>query len=171
MSSGNSPGGLPSSGNDTPSIDTPHPISAPDHLEQMNIVSNQEETTKSVDEDVEMADAAEIKATAIVKKDPVIVLKKIILKRDQYVSLYTDMIATDSSIQKDIDHTVEIREKIENLNKDISVLKNSIRLSNEKVSASVDMQIGKLNVGGGLRLSKSYNCIRNAFFCFNYYFL
>lgn len=123
----------------------------------MNIVSNQEGATKSIDEDVEMADAAEIKIIAIVKKDSVIVLKKLILKRDQYISLYTDMIATDSSVQKDIDHAVEVRDKIENLNRDILVLKNSIRLfwlSNEKVSASVDMKIGKLMNIGGLRLSK-----------------
>jgi hypothetical protein len=155
MSSGSSPTGTPFLGNKILTNVSTTPISAPEHLEQMNIVSNLGETGKSVDEDVEMVDITETKTTAttLSGRDPISVLRKLLLKRDQYISLYTDMITTDSSAQTDIDHATEIREKIENLNKDISVLKNSVRLSNEKVTASVDAHGGKSNVGG-LRLSK-----------------
>ncbi|KAG2195429.1 hypothetical protein INT46_008462 [Mucor plumbeus] len=155
MSSGSSPTGTPFLGNKILNNVSTTPISTPEHLEQMNIVSNSGETGKPVDEDVEMVDISETKTTAttLSGKDPISVLRKLLLKRDQYVSLYTDMITTDSSAQKDVDHVTEIREKIENLNKDISVLKNSVRLSNEKVTASVDAHGGKSNVGG-LRLSK-----------------
>ena len=72
----------------------------------MNIVSNPEETGKPVDDkDVETTDITETRTTAttLSRKDPVRVLKKLLLKRNQYVSLYTDMIITDSSAQKDID--------------------------------------------------------------------
>lgn len=86
------------------------------------------------------------------KRDPVLVLKKVIARRDSYFNLYTDMVNTEASDDKAVKHQEEIRAKIEGLNKDILVLKNSVRLSNDKVTASVEATVGTGN--GGIRLSK-----------------
>src|SRR6478609_5629486 len=92
------------------------------------------------EEDVVMQEAQDLKPVVpqVKKKDPVLVLKKVIARRDSYFNLYTDMMNTEASDEKSIKHLGEIRTKLENLNKDISVLKNSVRLSNDKVTASVE---------------------------------
>ncbi|GAN11418.1 conserved hypothetical protein [Mucor ambiguus] len=109
------------------------------------------------EEDVVMQEANPIKEplspTISKKKDPVLVLKKVIARRDSYFNLYTDMMNTEASDEKSIRHLNEIRAKVEGLNKDISVLKNSVRLSDEKVTASVESAMSA-NSNGGIRLSK-----------------
>lgn len=115
-------------------------------------------TESGHEEDVVMQEAQDLKPIApqVKKKDPVLVLKKVIARRDSYFNLYTDMMNTEASDEKSIKHLGEIRTKLENLNKDISVLKNSVRLSNDKVTASVEsaLAINTAGSNGGIRLSK-----------------
>ncbi|EPB90438.1 hypothetical protein HMPREF1544_02646, partial [Mucor circinelloides 1006PhL] len=113
---------------------------------------------KHEEEDVVMQDAPDLKPVVPQgkKKDPVLVLKKVIARRDSCFNLYTVMMNTEASDEKSIKHLGEIRTKLENLNKDISVLKNSVRLSNDKVTASVESALANNAAGsnGGIRLSK-----------------
>ncbi|GAN11760.1 hypothetical protein MAM1_0899d11346, partial [Mucor ambiguus] len=109
------------------------------------------------EENVVMQEANPIKEplspTISKKKDPVLVLKKVIARRDSYFNLYTDMMNTEASDEKSIKHLTEIRAKVEGLNKDISVLRNSVRLSDEKVTAFMELAMSA-NSNGGIRLSK-----------------
>ncbi|KAL9536419.1 hypothetical protein MBANPS3_012661, partial [Mucor bainieri] len=108
------------------------------------------------DEDIVMDEAPAVNKESTVsdkKRDPVLVLKKVIARRDTYFNLYTDMVSTEASDDKAVKHLQEIRAKIEGLNKDISVLKNSVRLSDDKVTAAVESSIAT-TANGGIRLSK-----------------
>ena len=145
---------------DPPVVDS-NQVTAPESLEQMNlnpVVSG---------EDTEMVDALLQEScntpnqlsipdsTATTKNNPVDVLKKIIYHRDLYLSLMADMITTDSSEPKAVRQLCEIREKIENLNKDINIMKNSIRLSKDKVSAAVHHSLSKVtSPAQGIRLNR-----------------
>ncbi|CAO3627866.1 unnamed protein product [Mucor fragilis] len=146
---------------------------ARENLEHLNLKETQptpqgselepvfQDQSEDKDEDVVMKEASELIKEQLAplmvnkKKDPVLVLKKVIARRDTYLNLYTDMVNTEASDEKAIKHLGEIRMKIEGLNKDISLLKNSVRLSNEKVSASVESSFIASN--GGIRLSKLWN--------------
>ncbi|CEP16222.1 hypothetical protein [Parasitella parasitica] len=113
-------------------------LEAPENLEQMNISPNTiKGVSNIINEDVKMEDVQD-PSPAKNKKIPADVLKKILYSRDQFVSLYTDIITLDSTVQKDINHINEFREKIEGLQKNISLMRNTIRLSNEKVTASLE---------------------------------
>ena len=80
-------------------------------------------------------------------------LKKMFWKRDQYLSLLTDMIAgTDLDNQEGQAHIQDMNNKVEEMNKLISTLKHSIKLSEASVKASI---FGSNNGdNGGISLSK-----------------
>ena len=158
----NSPEGSSSVGSpplapvDTP-IDMTSQGAAPDSLEQMNL------NTVVPGEDTEMIDVPSQETTnapvpipnATTKNNPVDVLKKIIYHRDLYLSLMADMITTDSNEPKAVKQLSEVREKIEKMNKDINVMKTSIRLSNDKVSAAVLNSVTKATAPApGIRLNR-----------------
>ncbi|KAL9537291.1 hypothetical protein PS6_011754 [Mucor atramentarius] len=96
------------------------------------------------EEDVIMQETQDLKPVVpqVNKKDPILVLKQ------------------EASDEKStIKHIGEIRTNLENLNKDISVLKNnSVRWSNDKVTASSvedsALAIYAAGSNGGIRLSK-----------------
>lgn len=80
-------------------------------------------------------------------------LKKMFSKRDQYLSLLTDMISgTDLDNQEGQTHIQEMSIKVEEINRLISTLKHSIKLSEASVKTSI---FGINNCdNGGISLSK-----------------
>lgn len=65
------------------------------------------------------------------------------------------MITTDSNEPMVVKQLSKIREKIKNMNKDINVMKNSIRLSNDKVFAAVLNSASKVaSPAQGIRLDR-----------------
>jgi len=84
---------------------------------------------------------------------PMDTLKKMFWKRDQYLSLLTDMIAgTDLDNQEGQAHVQDMRIKVEEMNKLISTLKYSFKLSEASVKAS--MFGNNTGDNGGISLSK-----------------
>lgn len=143
-----------------PPVVVSNQVTAPESLEQMNL------NPVLSGEGTEMVDAllqgscnipnqlSIPDSTATTKNNPVDVLKKIIYHRDHYLSLLADMITTNSSEPKAVRQLCEIREKIENLNKDINISKNSIRLSKDKVSAAVHHSLSNVaSPAQGIRLN------------------
>lgn len=102
-------------------------------------------------------------ATSSKKSDPVNALKKLIYRRDRFFSLMADMVTTDSADPKAKQHLRELREQINDMNKDISVMKHSLRLSLEKVTfnsndsvneTNGDAKIASVAGAGGIRLNR-----------------
>ncbi|KAI8637736.1 hypothetical protein BD408DRAFT_406235 [Parasitella parasitica] len=175
-----SPGSEPSSFSGSP-LSAPDDIEvrAPESLEQMSITVpspvEKSSNTSSLPqkEDIEMSEAEPSKPAsnsptinanlptfgtdviASKKWNLVDTLKKTVYRRDQYLNLLTDMINTDSSDPKDIKHLKEIREKVDDMNKDIHVLRNSVHLSKDKVVIGNSKSSSKVPVGGGIRLNRN----------------
>ncbi|KAI8645615.1 hypothetical protein BD408DRAFT_429597, partial [Parasitella parasitica] len=89
-------------------------------------------------------------------RNPVDVAKKLVTKRDHYLSLLNDMIVgTADDDANGQQHMVEIRSRVEELNRTISTIKHSVKLSGERVAASInDITSGSSAATGGISLSK-----------------
>ncbi|EPB80937.1 hypothetical protein HMPREF1544_12371 [Mucor circinelloides 1006PhL] len=89
-------------------------------------------------------------------RNPVDVAKSLVTKRDHYLSLLNDMIVgTADDDANGQQHMVEIRSKIEELNRTISTIKHSVKLSGERVTAFIKgVSVGSSNAAaGGISLS------------------
>ncbi|KAF1802290.1 hypothetical protein FB192DRAFT_1342724 [Mucor lusitanicus] len=93
-----------------------------------------------------------------VQRNPADVIKNLLAKRDTYLSLLSDMIVgtppeDNASGQQ---HLLEVRAKVENLNRTISTLKHSLKLSGKRVTASIGGgSTGSSGaVAGGIAISK-----------------
>ncbi|KAL9537679.1 hypothetical protein PS6_011709, partial [Mucor atramentarius] len=99
-----------------------------------------------------------VSSSSTVSRNPVDVAKSLVTKRDHYLSLLNDMIVgTADDDDNGQQHMVEIRNKIEELNRTISTIKHSVKLSGgEMVTASIKgVSAGSSNATtGGISLSK-----------------
>ncbi|CEP08909.1 hypothetical protein, partial, partial [Parasitella parasitica] len=86
---------------------------------------------------------------------PVDAARKLVAKRDQYLSLISDMISgTDIDHADGQKHILEVRRQIEDLNKTISIIKQSVKLSGDRVAASFNNVATSGESGAGISLSK-----------------
>ncbi|KAG1062162.1 hypothetical protein G6F42_027488 [Rhizopus arrhizus] len=99
-----------------------------------------------------------VSSSTTASRNPVDVAKSLVTKRDYYLSLLlNDMIVgTADDCVNGQQHMVEIRNKIEKLNRTISTIKHSVKLSSERVAASIKgVLAGSSNATtGGISLSK-----------------
>lgn len=135
------------------------PISSPivqdiHELSRIHLGSDSEQgSAGSIDTmDVEMN---EVNFSPVVSpiRNPVDVAKKLVAKRDQYMALLTDMISgTELDNEKGQHHISEMRIKIEEMNRLISTIKHSVKLSGDRVAASINGAAS--DNGSGISLSK-----------------
>ncbi|CEP09241.1 hypothetical protein [Parasitella parasitica] len=86
---------------------------------------------------------------------PVDAARKLVAKRDQYLSLISDMISgTDIDHADGLKHILEVRRQIEDMNKTVSIIKQSVKLSGDPVAASFNSVSASGESGAGFSLSK-----------------
>ncbi|EPB80984.1 hypothetical protein HMPREF1544_12324 [Mucor circinelloides 1006PhL] len=99
-----------------------------------------------------------VSSSTTASRNPVDVAKSLVTKRDYYLSLLlNDMIVgTADDCVNGQQHMVEIRNKIEKLNRTISTIKHSVKLSSERVAASIKGVLAGSSSAttGGISLSK-----------------
>ncbi|CEP12817.1 hypothetical protein [Parasitella parasitica] len=88
-------------------------------------------------------------------RNSVDVVKKLIAKRDYYLTLLSDMVLSiELDNETGQEHIGEVRMQVEELNKLISAYKHSVKLSNDRVAYSIKSIMNKRSSFTGIALSK-----------------